>query len=318
MASRSAVRPRLLLSMCLGVKPVRHDGGIVFDVLVEALKRYVEVVAVCPEVGIGLGVPRSPLVLNEIEGRVELVDTSSGLKLTRNVEEFTERILEGLAVDGVLLKSASPSCGVGDAKIYGPGRQVLRRGDGIFTSLLKRRMPCIPFESEKRLYSYGIRRTFLTRLFSLAELRGTLSSLKSREDLVDFHRRYKYIIMLYSPTALKHLGRLIARRESCEIQDLAARYRDGFTRALCRNPSRGSYANVLTHVYGHLKWKLNPSERKYVLSLIEGYKAGRESLRTVVSYFRGFVHRFGVEYLAEQRFLSPYPDELDNVGLELE
>ncbi|MEM2593065.1 MAG: DUF523 and DUF1722 domain-containing protein [Thermofilaceae archaeon] len=318
MASRSAVRPWLLLSMCLGVKPVRHDGGIVFDVLVEALKRYVEVVAVCPEVGIGLGVPRSPLVLNEIEGRVELVDTTSGLKLTRNVEEFTERILEGLVVDGVLLKSASPSCGVGDAKIYGLGRQVLRRSDGIFTSLLKRRMPCTPIESEKRLYSYGIRRTFLTRLFSLAELRETLSNLKSREDLVDFHRRYKYIIMLYSPTALKHLGRLVARREGCEMEDLASRYKDGFMRALCRNPSRGSYANVLTHVYGHLKGELNSSERKYVLNLIEGYRAGREGLRTVVSYFRGFVHRFGIEYLAEQRFFSPYPDDLDNVGLEPE
>ncbi|MEM0376832.1 MAG: DUF523 and DUF1722 domain-containing protein [Thermofilum sp.] len=311
-------RPRILLSACLGVKPVRYDGSMVFDTFVEALKKHVDFVAVCPEVGIGLGAPRSPLALTEESGRVELIDTSTGLRLTSRVEEYTARVLSELAVDGVLLKSASPSCGVGDAKVYGPGRQVLRRGDGIFASLLKQRMPCVPVESEKRLYAYSIRRAFLTRLFSLAELREALSSLKSREDLVDFHRRYKYLIMLHSPTALKELGRLVASRESYEIEDLAERYRDGFTSALCRNPSRGSYANVLVHVYGHLKRGLSPSERKYVMNLIEGYKAGRESLRTVLSYFRGFVHRFGVEYLAEQRFLSPYPDELDSVGFEPE
>ncbi|MEM4852803.1 MAG: DUF523 domain-containing protein [Thermofilum sp.] len=66
-------RPRILLSACLGVKPVRYDGSMVFDTFVEALKKHVDFVAVCPEVGIGLGAPRSPLALTEESGRVELI-----------------------------------------------------------------------------------------------------------------------------------------------------------------------------------------------------------------------------------------------------
>lgn len=313
-----AFKPRILLSECLGVRPVRYDGNIIFDNFVEVLKKYVEVVPVCPEVGIGLEVPREPLVLYEENNNVELIDTVTGSKHSKEIEEFVRRLSDKLLVDGVLLKAASPSCGVGDAKIYGPGRKVLRKGDGFFTSLLRRHMPCIPLESEKRLYAYEIRRRFLTRVFSLAELRATLSTIKSYEDLADFHRRYKYLIMLHSPATLKSLGRLVASRRKYEITDFTSKYKDMFVKALCRNPSKRSYVNVFMHIYGHLKKELEPSERKYVVNLIEKYGVGSESLKTVMTYLRGFIHRFRSTYLAEQRFFSPYPEELDYVGLEPE
>ncbi|MEM0487402.1 MAG: DUF523 and DUF1722 domain-containing protein [Sulfolobales archaeon] len=304
-------RPRVLLSECLGIRPVRHDGNMVFDSFVEVLKKYVDVLPVCPEVSLGLGVPRSPLVLYEESGRLELLDTKTGTKYTKNMEELAKSILSNLVVDGVILKSASPSCGVGDAKVYGPGRRVVRRGDGLFTSAVRSYMRCVPVESERRLYAHDIRVRFLTKIFALAELRETLSNLRTSEELVDFHRRFKYLIMLHNQTALKNLGRLVANREKYSLEELTDSYRKKFIEALCANPTRKSYVNVFTHMYGHLKKLLNQSERKYVLYLIESYASDRESLKTVMAYFRGFIHRFGDSYLAEQRLLSPYPEELD-------
>lgn len=311
-------RPIVLYSMCLGIKPVRYDGNIIFDEFAEALKKYVEVIPVCPEADIGLGVPRNPLVLHEEDGNIELLDTVTGLKYSKRMEEFTRSLLERITIDGVLLKASSPSCGVGDAKIYGKGRVILRRGDGYFTSLLKKHLFCIPIESEKRLYSYEIRRRFLTRLFSLADVRLTTSSIKDREELVDLHRRYKYLIMLHSPMALKNLGRLVANRKQHSIEDLVKKYNEEFKRALCRNPSRRSYENVFMHMYGHLKKELNPSERRYAIDLIKKYGTGKESLRTVMAYFRSFIYRLGETYLSEQRFLAPYPDELDLIGFKVD
>lgn len=54
-------------------------------------------------------------------------------------------------------------------------------------------------------------------------------------------------------------------------------------------------------------------ERDYILTLIEEYRRGRSTLRTLTAYFKGFIYRLGNEYLAEQRFIEPYPEELEYV-----
>lgn len=311
-------KPRVLLSECLGVRPVRYDGNIVFDSFVEALKKHVEIFPICPEVGIGLGVPRNPLILREAGDKIDLVDTVSGAIYTENMEVYAEKILEKLEIDGALLKSSSPSCGVGDAKVYGVGRNVVGKRDGLFTTLLKQRLTCLPVESEKRLYSYSIRRSFLTKIFSLAELRTLTSRIESRDDIVAIHRRFKYLLMLYDQTSLKKLGKLVADRRKYALNELINTYREGFAKSLCRNPTRRAYVNVFIHIYSHLKKELNDDEKRYVLEMIEKYRAGRESVKTIIAYFKGFIYRFGEAYLAEQRFLNPYPEELDQIGLEPE
>lgn len=312
------VRPIILLSECLGIRPVRYDGNIVFDNFVEALIKYVDIVPICPEVGIGLSTPRNPLILYLEKNSIELVDTVTRHNYTRDMEEYAHRILRNIVIDGALLKSASPSCGVGDAKLYSEERRVIRKTDGLFTSILKNIYSYIPVESEKRMYNYEIRRRFLIKVFSLADLRTTLSNIGSVDKIVDFHRRYKYLIMLHSPSSLKRLGRLVADRKNYSMNELVEIYRKEFITALVKNPTRKAYANVFLHVYSHFKEELKSSERRFIINLINKYKSGNTSLRVVIEYFRGFIHRFNNKYLAEQKLLAPYPEELDYIGLEVE
>lgn len=305
------LRPRVVVSECLGFRPVRYDGNMNYDATVETLKKFAELIPVCPEVGAGLGVPRNPVILMRDGDRILLIDTGTGENFADRVNEFAKSFLGGLiGVDGFLLKSKSPSCGVGDAKLYGRGRAVIARSDGLFASIVRAVFPLLPIEGEKRLLKYEIRRNFFTRLFAIAELRETLSNADA-EELVKLHRRNKYLLMLYSPLALKTLGRLLAERKKRDPRELGEAYRDLFLRALTRRPPRGAYANVFTHIYGHIKEKLEHRERRYILTLIERYRRGIESLKTIMTYFRGFVHRFDEEYLAEQRFIEPYPEELE-------
>lgn len=52
------VRPRVLFSRCLGFAACRYNGQSIRDETVEALLPFVDPVTVCPEVEIGLGIPR--------------------------------------------------------------------------------------------------------------------------------------------------------------------------------------------------------------------------------------------------------------------
>lgn len=309
-------RPRVVVSECLGFRPTRYDGNMFHDKIVETLREFADLLPVCPEVGIGLGVPRSPLVIAKINDYIHLVDTKTGEDLLNRMEDFAKSFIDGLTdIDGFLMKSRSPSCGVGDAKVYGKGWVVVGRSDGVFTRIIRNTFPLLPVESEKRLLKYEIRRNFFTKIFAIADLRETLSR-RGKEELVELHRRNKYILMLYSPHLLKRLGKLVADRALVELDELKRVYRMMFLEALSKNPRRGSYANVFAHIYGHIKENLTERERAYVLALIEEYRAKGNLLRALTVYFKSFVHRLGSEYLAEQRFIEPYPDELEHIGEE--
>lgn len=305
-------RPHIVCSMCLGFRPVRYDGNILFDDRVEKLKRYAEFISVCPETGIGLGVPRNPLVLYRGNSDLKLIDTVTSRDLTSDMMKFAISFLTSLQrVDGFILKAGSPSCGVMDAKVYGEGRRVRGKTNGLFTRFVRQSFPLIPVESEKRLENYDLRRDFYTRVFTIAYVRDALGRAKSREDIVALHRGLKYLLMLYSPRMLRQLGRIVARRKEFDFGELREVYEKGVLSALSRKPTAGSYVSVFEHLYGHIKNDLPSGERRYVVELIEKYYTGRESLRTVLGYFKGFIYRFDNPYLAEQRFLQPYPEELD-------
>lgn len=307
-------RPRVVVSECLGFRPTRYDGNIFYDKIVEALRKFADLLPVCPEVGIGLGVPRNPLVIIRNGDSIHLLDTKTREDLSDRMKNFAKSFTSNLAgIDGFLMKSRSPSCGVGDAKIYGRDWVILGRSDGVFTRLIRDTFPLLPIESEKRLLKYEIRRNFLTKIFAIADLRETLSK-PGVEGLVELHRRNKYILMLYSPYLLKKLGRLVAERAFREQWDLKENYRRIFLETLSRNPGRGSYANVFMHIYGHIKENLVEQERNYILNLINEYRMGRNLLKTLIVYFRGFVYRLGDEYLAEQRFIEPYPEKLEYIS----
>jgi len=113
------IKPIVVVSKCITFSPVRWDGTIIASEFVEKLKPYVEFVPVCPEVEVGLGVPRSPIRLVSKDGRIRLIQPSTGLDLSEKMEAFAERFLGSLNdVDGFILKSASPSSGFRNVKIY--------------------------------------------------------------------------------------------------------------------------------------------------------------------------------------------------------
>lgn len=305
-------RPRILLSSCLGLAPVRYDGNIIFDEYVERLRKHVELIGVCPEVGIGLGVPRNPLVLSVRSGQLRLIDTVTGADYTERLLDFAEQFTHTVPdIDGLILKSASPSCGVRDAKVYDETRRVRGRIDGLFTSYIRRKLGDLPIESEKRLSNPEIRRSFYTKIFTNAYVRENLLNIKHHDEIVPIHQSLKYILMLYHPGILKRLGRLVANRSKIHLNDLRKEYRSYVLRALSRNPGSRSYYSVFLHLYGHLKHDLPSEERKYVLKLLEDLKNKRIDVKVVTSYFKGFIYRFKDEYLAGQRFLQPYPEDLD-------
>ena len=159
--------PRIGVSACLLGAQVRYDGGHKHDpVLTETLAPFVEWIPVCPEVEIGLGVPRDTLRLVGAPGTPRLVVERTGEDLTTRMARFAAaRVVElaRLGLDGYVLKSGSPSCGLFDVRIHDERSRVAGAGRGLFAATLVDALPALPVEDEGRLADPAVRDDFLAR-----------------------------------------------------------------------------------------------------------------------------------------------------------
>jgi uncharacterized protein YbgA (DUF1722 family)/uncharacterized protein YbbK (DUF523 family) len=313
-ADRQPPRIRLGVSACLLGESVRYDGGHKRDsFLTDVLGSHVEWVAVCPEVEIGLGVPRPTLRLTGRPESPRLVQEATGQDLTSRMRGYAEervRELERLDLDGYVLKRASPSCGLFRVRVYRDSGLPSADGQGLFATALIARLPMLPVEEEGRLTDPSIRENFIERVFALGRWRALLSLDPRPRDLVAFHATQKLAVLAHSPAHYARLGRLVAAAGRALSRERLAEYGQLLMEGLAVRATRGRHANVLQHLAGYFKRDLGPDERAELVELIDAYRRGLVPLIVPVTLVRHHVRRLGVTYLAEQVYLNPHPREL--------
>lgn len=160
-------KPKIVISACLGFAFCRYDGGKDKFPFPGNIKSKIKFLPVCPEKGIGLGVPRLPIRIvqkkaeggkRKAESGLRLIQTKTGLDLTSKIKKWRKDFLKKIkGVSGFVLKSGSPCCAVCDAKVYseGKGRRVLKKGKGFFAEEILKKFPKEAVIDEKRLKVIG-------------------------------------------------------------------------------------------------------------------------------------------------------------------
>ncbi len=85
------VRPKIFVSKCLGFEACRYNGQVLRDSFVEKLKDFCDVVTSCPEVEIGLGVPRSPVRLVYKKDWVRMIQSEFDKDVTDDMNKFSDK-----------------------------------------------------------------------------------------------------------------------------------------------------------------------------------------------------------------------------------
>lgn len=195
---RSFSKPSVIVSKCLEFDACRYNGQLISDGFVRNLQKFVRFIPVCPEVEIGLGIPREPIRIVLKGESLRLQQPATGLDLTKEMTDFAHTYLDALRdVDGFILKSRSPSCGPKDVKVYTEGSIPAGKNSGLFAQEVLARFSNLAIEDEGRLRNFAIREHFLTKLFTLASFRrvkkqGTMKSL------VLFQSENKLLLMSYN------------------------------------------------------------------------------------------------------------------------
>lgn len=306
---------RVGISACLLGAEVRFDGGHKRDrYLTDVLGENVTWVPVCPELEVGLGVPRPVIQLRGGTRGDRLVVREDGRDLTDAMREWADARtaeLDALGLDGFVLKKDSPSCGMQRVRVYGaPTGMPERTGVGHFTQALERGLPTLPLEEEGRLNDPPLRERFIEAIFSRNRWRVLVARGLSRASLVAFHEAHKMLLLAHDQGLYRKLGRIVGSFGRVPDETVYAEYATHFAAAFARPAKVARHVNVLEHLFGHLKRCLTATEKREIAHAIAEYRAGRVPLIVPVSLLRFLVAAHDVEYVQGQLYLEPHPREL--------
>lgn len=305
---------RIGISTCLLGAEVRYDGGHKRDAfLVDIFGRYVEWVSVCPEVEMGMGVPREALRLLRQGDDVRLVTTRTGIDHTVAMRRYAAARVASLAghdLCGYVLKKSSPSCGLERVKVYHANGQPAGTGRGLFAAALVHAYPQLPIEEEGRLCDPRLRENFVERVFAYRRLRALFAGRWSLGNLVAFHTAHKLQLLAHARRGYDALGQLVAHAKTLPRPELRSRYQTAFMGALAVMSTPARHANVLQHMLGYFSDQLDAGARREIVELIDDYRRGFVPLVVPLTLVRHHVRRCAVAYLQGQTYLDPHPKEL--------
>lgn len=265
------------MSECLIGANVRYDGGNRRTAWpMDALAGLFRFQPVCPEVGIGMGVPRPPIRLVGDAGAPRALGVAdASLDVTAALQGYavTQAALLD-EVDGYVFKARSPSCGVFTVPVYpADGREPQATGRGVFAAQVMRRYPNLPVEEGERLADGATREHFLMRALIHSHWRNCFADGATPARLIAFHSGCKYLVMAHSPAAYRRLGRLLADLSE-DLTTIAAHYFRDLMETLAQPATRGGHANALAHLQGYLKRRLPSAERRELAAAIERFRRG--------------------------------------------
>jgi uncharacterized protein YbgA (DUF1722 family)/uncharacterized protein YbbK (DUF523 family) len=312
------VRPSIVVSKCLEFANCRYDGSMISDDFIKKLKKYVDFIPLCPEMEIGLPTPRQALRIIEKEGKEYLAFSQTGESVSTLMETYINSKIYDLLqsdVDGFILKSRSPSCGIKDVKVYktfGKSSAISKNAKGFFGKAVIDAFGLLAIEDEGRLSNYQIREHFLTKVYTHAAFRS-IKKASSMNALIKFHSQNKYLFMAYHPNHLKTLGKLVANHDQNNIDEILINYENVLNKLLSTSPDTMRFINMMLHIFGYFSKELNVNEKAYFLDAIDQYRNHQIPQSTVMAILKSWVLRFDNEYLRDQKIFEPYPLELIEV-----
>jgi len=302
------------VSSCLLGEEVRYNGGHKRSrYLTDVLAEYFRYVPLCPEMAIGLGVPRPPIrLVGKIDSPQAISPDDPSIDATEALYSYGREIgRTHTFISGFILKSKSPSCGMEQVKVYDKNGVPSANGRGLFAKSLMETQPLLPCEEEGRLEDPGLRSSFLERVFAFHRWQCLIAEGLTPRDLVEFHTEHKFLLLAHDQEAMRRLGRLVAEAGSGDLNQIGHEYISGMMMALEKPAKRQAQVNVLRHLAGFLSDKMDSGDRVELDESIHSYRTEELPILAPLTLIRHHLRRLPHDFLERQEYLETRPAPVD-------
>ena len=302
------------VSACLLGEEVRYDGGHTYDHFVaRILGGTFNLVGVCPEAELGMGIPRETVRLTGSTTAPHMTGSQSAKDWTAPMNRWSGQRIRQLIDEelcGYVFKRNSPSCGVFRVKVYQDQGRVKHQGRGLFAAEFARRLPLVPLEEEVRLQDPATRENFTTRVFALHRLKQAFQSRWRRAAVVNFHARETELLLAHDRKASEKLDTLLATMTATKPAVFKELYMTAFMASLEIHATPAKHARVMRELAANLRPHLAKPEYKALLSRITDYRAGHSPRIAAVTLLQHYGQMFDLDELQFPSYLNPDPREV--------
>ena len=158
---------KIAVSSCLLGEAVRYDGTDKHvEFITQQLALNYNLISLCPEMAVGMGVPRLPIHLIDDERGMQVVGINNPEKnMTKPLTQYGNEVVENHSdICGYILKKNSPSCGIKNVKILNTQGQYERKGQGVYIAAILKSLPSLPVIDEEDFLDDKVREKFLYRV----------------------------------------------------------------------------------------------------------------------------------------------------------
>jgi uncharacterized protein YbgA (DUF1722 family)/uncharacterized protein YbbK (DUF523 family) len=302
------------ISQCLLGANVRYDGGHRSNKFcTNELAQLFDFTVLCPEVGIGLPIPRKSIrLVGNVDAPRAVLSSGGSNDYTEKLSNFANdnyKILEQLC--GYIVCKASPSCGMERVKVYGESGQSQSKGIGIFTARLKSLLPLLPMEEDGRLNDPSLRDSFIKRVYLYNEWQEISAGNKlSVKALMAFHTKHKMTLLAHCQQTYRKLGPLVASANISNIKEISAEYIHLKLEGMKKTATRSKNTNVLMHLQGHLKKLINRDDKAELRQCIIDYNHGLQPIMAPLTLLKHHFRNNPSNYIQQLSFFDPYPKQL--------
>jgi len=180
----------------------------------------------------------------------------------------------------------------------------------LFADYLQHSFPALPVEEEGRLGDPVLRENFIQRVFVLHRWRQLRAEPLTAQGLMTFHSQHKLIAMSHDQNRARDLGRMIAGITASTLETIAENYIAALMACLKIAATPGNHVNVLQHIQGYLKQKLDGGDKQELLETIEAYRLGKLPLIVPLTLLRHHFRKQPDAFIAASHYMSPHPAEL--------
>ena len=300
------------ISSCLMGEKVRFDSGHKRNAYINGiLANFFEFTTFCPEVEIGLSIPREPIRLVTLNDKVHCVGTRNPeLDVTEDLyKSADEQQAWHRQLCGYILKKGSPSCGMERVRLY-KGDIPERIGVGLYAERLMRNFPNLPVEEEGRLEDPVLRENFIQRVYIYSRWQNLMEQAISMKNLTLFHAQHKYIYMSHDQSMARQLGSWLAESHKTDLDTLTTQYPLKMMTLLKRRATRKNHVNTLQHIQGYLKNHLDAGDKQELTTNIKQYREGLLPLIVPITLLRHHFRRYPNNYISNSYYMQPHPAEL--------
>ena len=301
------------ISSCLLGNEVRYNASHCRDSYITGtLADFFEFTAFCPEVGIGLGVPRPTIRLVNNGSEIRVVGVKdAAMDVTEPLRDYTSTQLPKIQpLSGFIFKKGSPSCGMARVKVYNLKGMPEDQASGMFAGGVMAAYPHLPVEEEGRLGDARLRENFIQRVFIYHFWKQDIEPALTVAKLTGFHAKLKLTLMSHNQNSARELGRIASSARDDNLNEVASNYFALMMKTLSVVATAKNHVNVLQHIQGYLKRELDSDDKAELVETIASYARGEVPLIVPITLLKHHFRKTPDTYIDNAWYMSPYPASL--------